>query len=782
MADQGPQLNSGNGTQTPRQQAAEATSAATAVAPRVHLNGHARPEAVEGVLTRHQTMAYKPNLPIYTFRDEYWSGPEFYWDVEAMQMHDCISTPLEYVKAPISQMQVKATASSSRVAKFLLDEWTKFKEMWIPVVQESGYSYGWHASEPVYAIERGLLVQNELHDFSARDAQPLVRGNQIVGVQVQNLSSNVRDLPGSDKGFPTKGFWYAHRPRAGRHYGTSQIRGAWKPWRRLTGRDGLEEVMDIGIHRYGTGNVVVKAPMEDVRATNQPPGQNRQSALERGREMAEAVKSGGAIVLPSTFDPNTNQPKWSLEAFQPDMKLNELIAGAEFLEKKCSKGIGFPPELLEAADTGSGFSGRLIPLQGFLMAQQRSAQNLFFAWFTQIGQPLIWWNFGRNAWAKPRVISLLQSYRTASQSLFGQMGQPGMPQQQGMPPQGPPQGLQAAPQMPPGGNGPPLPPQAAMPAGGQPQPGKVPYLGPRGGRGWRDQQGRVHYGAIMSTDSAAMNKAIRASEAAMNGEDAEKHLSILAKSLPDLTPEELDLLAQAIEESLTVEQPENKSARLADFSPSPQVDIRQTVQSAIRDVMMPLLQQMMLMGAKQQTPQPVVQQSPPIISVQTPPIHVPVTVQPQAVNVAPPSVTLSTQLPEHISNEVVETIAQMRDQQQEAATAFSERQDRADTAMQRVLDALSQQTQRTVEAITSMPVPVVNIPPQPPIVVNVPETVVNVSPPEVVVKMPEQQAMEVVPTYDETGKVTKVVKTPIGEQAEPVIEITESQVDIQRPE
>lgn len=543
MADNGVHLN-GNGTQTPRQQAAEEQSAAL-VEPRIHLNGN-RPAKVEQVLTSHQTYSYKPQLPIYGFRDEYWTGPEFYYDVEAMLMHDSISTPLEYVKSPLSQMQVAAKGSSTRVVQFILDEWTKFKEQWLPMVQHPGYAYGWMGAELVYKVERGRLVQDEFHDFAPRDCQPLVLNNVVHGVQIAGGGTiEESQLPGSVKGFPAKGFWYAHRAVYGKHYGQSQIRSAWRPWRRLTGRDGLEEVMDIACYRFGTGQTVVRAPLGDYKATNQPNGQTRQSAMERAREMAEHMKAGGAIALPSTVDEHGNK-EWDLDSFQPNMNLSELIAGAEYLEKKCSKAIGFPPELLEAADTGSGFSGRAIPLQGFLLAQQHVAQGLFFAWLRQIGEPLIWWNFGPNAWVKCKVISLLKTYRQMGQPQ-PPAGQPGVMPQPGQqqPGQGQPQAADAA--------------QGASDGGGQPAPPAntpgAPYFGPHGGRGHYDShgkvrydaQGRVHYTHQLSTSSEAALAAAQAVESGMNGEDAKRNLLRLANTLAELEDDELEAIEKALE-------------------------------------------------------------------------------------------------------------------------------------------------------------------------------------------------------------------------------------------
>jgi len=56
------------------------------------------------------------------------------------------------------------------------------------------------------------------------------------------------------------------------------------------------------------------------------------------------------------------------------------------------EGIGVPNELIEAAETGSGYSGRAIPLEGFLQGQQEIANALLQLFVTQCLRPLVYWN------------------------------------------------------------------------------------------------------------------------------------------------------------------------------------------------------------------------------------------------------------------------------------------------------------------------------------------------------------------------------------------------------
>lgn len=469
-----PPLFNGIHDRTPRQAAHQ-----EGVAPEnPPLNGH--PAKIEEQLSETLSAGYRPNLPVYYFRDEYFNPFDFYVDLEAMLRHDAIKTPLANVKAPVAQSQISVEANSTPVAKFLVSEWERFKQIWLPKVQDNAYPYGWMGAEVVYDVEDGKRVQSDFKDFGSRDVQPLVRNGSVVGVQVRNVPGGTLWLSGSDKGVPAKGFWYAHQATNGRHYGQSQIQAAWKPWRRLTGRDGLEEVQDIAAYRFGTGTVVIGYPAEDVKATNQAAtysSSGRISAQQRAQELGENAKAGGSIAIPTTTYPQSGNPKWTYTVEQAQTNIAELLEYDDALYQKCSKAIGWPPELTEASETGSGYSGRQIPLEGFLMTIQPTAQALFWAWFVQIGRPLVWWNFGPKAWVRPKVIPLLQTYKSS--------GQPGAQQQ--------------------------AQPDAAAAQTPQPQPepqpdaqGRIPYKGPRGGSGWKDAQGRIHY----ATGSSKLTKTL----------------------------------------------------------------------------------------------------------------------------------------------------------------------------------------------------------------------------------------------------------------------------------
>ena len=710
---------------------------------------NAMPAQVERQLETEMTMGYRPQLPVYGFRDENYYQLDFYFDLPSMLKHDCIKSPLANVKSPIGQMQVEIEASSSRVLKFTIAEWEKFHQQWICKVQESGYSHGWMGGEPVYGLERGVMTLTKFKDFAPRDVKPLtpggMKGGEVLGVHVSNVTGGAQELPGSAKGFPAKGFWYAHNPQYGSNFGRSQVEGAWKPYRRLTGRDGVEEIVDTAIYRYGTGTVVVGAPIEDTKATNQPGGPTRNSAMQRGQELGETLKAGGAVTLPTTKYPDGSN-RWTLDFEQPQTNIPELLQADELLYTKCSKAIGWPPELTEASDTGSGFSGRMIPLQAFLMSQQPTAQGLFQAWFNQIGLPLIWWNYGPHAWARCTVVSLLKSYRQAAQP------QAPTPPPQAMPGAGAPE-------------------QPGMPAQGQteaPTPqaplGKTPYVGPRNGHGWKDPQGRVHYGPMLSTGSYAFD---RSREAIMDDTDAHSTLLRLAKHLPDLSDEELAELERNVIPEIAITEEKQPGLTIE--------AVRGEVESVFAEALKPIRkmqEELMTLSTRPVAPAPVSAPAPQpnVVNVTTPDIHF----------TAPASPPISISIP--MSGEVSDRIAEIAGQIVETQEMIKQRQAEMHTLATGQKDATLAALEQLREQIAAMPAPVVHVDAP---VVNIPKTpapIVHVAAPVVRVTLPEQSAVRVVPEYNEDGSVKSVDRIPIGKDGKAAIDVTPAVVDIEYEE
>lgn len=381
----------------------------------------ARADVVK-VLQEELGVGHKPVHPGVAFWDGSSDLPNLWQmltDAEAMLAHSRVSICLDYYKSGIAGAEFELEdASSPEVGAFGL---TLLRRFWQHSREkaQATYDYGRGGYEVLYDVEDGRLVNTGLGRFFPLDCTVLTRKKQYVGVRVRNAGRQERaghlDLWGPQK-VPAKGFWFAHHTRYSRFYGIPQLYPAWRPWRRLAGRDGAEEIVDGGVYRFAYMGPLVRYPLED----NMPrpngggggvsygkdgqPVNNR----DKAREFGENAKAGVTVAMSSRRDDKNNYI-WDVEWPDHTLDPSALIAYTDNLEKAISLGIGVPPELLEASEVGSGYSGRAIPMEAFYVGQQSNAENLVTAWYEQIGEPLARWNYGPEAWFKLKVKPLLET-------------------------------------------------------------------------------------------------------------------------------------------------------------------------------------------------------------------------------------------------------------------------------------------------------------------------------------------------------------------------------------
>ncbi len=401
------------------------------------------------------TQGYRPTLPLWAmFTTDV--APQLYLlrDVELMMIHPVCLNALNYFKAGISGAEFEVESDNPAADLFIMDQCVRYWDRGVPKIQ-AGYEYGWIGCENMFSDRDGPLMWDDLIHFSPRDCFLLTQDTRPVGVRVKNIYSQpqlqddaIHDIARRQSGFakpvgvadlwtatdtiPAKGLWYAHNPRYSQWYGQSQFLGAWKPWRRLAWKDGAETVIDGGVYRYAYAGMQVDYPEEDyavpigtsVPATTlDSQGRPRRFARDIARQIAEQAKTGAACGVPTTKYPPElgGGDKWKITWPKNVLNVSSLIEYIKYLIGQIREGIGVPGELFEAGETGSGYSGRAIPLEGFLMLQQRLADALLKLFVEQVLRQLVLWNFGPVKW-KVKVKPLLESKRKIQ---MGQQAQPG---------------------------------------------------------------------------------------------------------------------------------------------------------------------------------------------------------------------------------------------------------------------------------------------------------------------------------------------------------------------
>lgn len=501
------------------------------------------------------TIGYKPTLPYSLFFNE--DGvPQLYAlrDIEFMAQHPHAYMAMQYFKAGVFGAEFEIKAENPEVADFVTQTIDRFWSVGVKKVQH-GYDYGWIGCEAMYREDSGLIKWDHFIDFAPRDTFVLTKDNEFAGVRVKNVQNRGQvDLWPERENIPAKGFWYAHKPRFNAFYGSSQYSAAWRAWRRLATKDSAEFVVDMSVYRFGVAGPTFRFPPASYRKGVESPLNNTWvSGRDMARQYIEQAKAGAGQALPSTKYPKElgGDYQWSLDWPDHTINVTGILEYIKYLCDEMSYGIGVPPELLQASETGSGYSGRAIPMESFLMAQQQLADAMLEQFIKQILRPLVHFNYGA-AKFEAKVASLLKTRQKQGQQQ-GQPGQPGMPGQAGSGQQPPGQDVGAMPGQDPS--------QAGAQPGAQPtgqssggHSGTV-YTGKRGGKGWIDPKGKVHYGEFSLEDISDKIVAL----AKMSKEDRQSMQARGARLLSLATGQQLE----GLDNYLKIRQELVKRARAA---------------------------------------------------------------------------------------------------------------------------------------------------------------------------------------------------------------------------
>ncbi len=350
-------------------------------------------------------------------------------DIESMKATPRCNITMGYHKSAIADVEFEVKkASSPAVGDWALAELQKFWERCLDTVQHA-WDWGWMGGEPIYEVCDGYLSIDRLDDFHAGDVTALTDDcDRFAGVRVKPVrGKGAVDLWAASPICPAKGFWYAHNRHWNRWYGRTQFYGAWRPWRRYAYPDGAEDMVGGAYYRLGYRGPMVRYPKGDeVRHGSGPNAVQFDRNRDKARQIAEWAKAGASFTMPSDWDPDAGQYKWTVDFPTQSFDGKNLIDWLDFLLRQIDAGIGVPTELIEAMSSGSGYSGRKIPMEAFLATQTRNARNVVRAWYDQLGAPLLRWNFGPEAYAYVTVKSLLEVQRkqAAAKPEEGGGGQP----------------------------------------------------------------------------------------------------------------------------------------------------------------------------------------------------------------------------------------------------------------------------------------------------------------------------------------------------------------------
>lgn len=295
--------------------------------------------------------------------------------------------------AALAPAKIEVECKDARVREFIGRQWDTLWGKHSPVLLRTKH-YGFNGIQLGFETDKEtrLLEIDGVKEFDPMDVRPIVHKGQPVGFRVVSNQVEHRKYGNvSQVLYAPRAVWLRNEPIAGRICGTSVLRGSYSPW--------YEKYMPGGALKTRQLRMIKDAYMGDTvyypfdRSITLPDGGGEVSWRDVIRQAIEARRSGAAMLLPMLYDENGNR----LVEHNPPQDTGDPKAIFQWIDdsdRDIWRGLRVFEEVIQAADTGSGFSGRSVPMMMFLASCQDELNDLLQGLVTFALQPLVFHNFG----------------------------------------------------------------------------------------------------------------------------------------------------------------------------------------------------------------------------------------------------------------------------------------------------------------------------------------------------------------------------------------------------
>lgn len=313
-------------------------------------------------------------------------------DVERMRRDPQVQMGLRILRAPLAGVKWKIKAADQEVGKFVASQVRRFWRTSLLKCLRM-FEYGFAAGEVSYTLRDNKIHFADLLDFHPYDARPLeftdgTRAGRFAGLRVRLGGGRGRRSSDVDIG-PRHAFWIANEPEYGALYGRPRLAGAFLPYQEKRGRKGAIDARRLWYVKNAYHSGVMRHPFGEVTLEDG----TLMSYQDLARQILEKFETGGVLVLPNDRDDAGNY-LWEYEPPKTHGDLKDVRDYPKDLDQEILKGLGIPPELVDAATVGSGYSGRAIPAQWFFTSLDETVAHVLQTFERLILHGLVRLNYG----------------------------------------------------------------------------------------------------------------------------------------------------------------------------------------------------------------------------------------------------------------------------------------------------------------------------------------------------------------------------------------------------
>ena len=351
-----------------------------------------------------------------------------YWDVPRMMRDPWVNFLVSLWSSPFQQVVWTAKANRQDVAKFVDSTLKVFWQKHLPPLLRKYFQYGYAPGGLEYCVKKNRweledIQKIEPHDARAHEFQGKHRG------KFAGFTTNSTVFVGAPYAF-----WFAGFTEVGVHYDRPPIAGMFDPWLEANTRGGAKHLRQLKNRKFAIAPTVVYYP----------PGQSAyvdrsgNTALRDNQEIAlsaiEHIDSGANIAIESVYDDKGHR-MFEISRVSGGTESPSVDQYPKDLKQEMCEGARIPWEVVQAAESGSSFGGRRIPMLAWLGSCDEMATLIVQAFQKQCLDHLVRINFGRGAEFEIELVSLVKQAKEEDKGGPGQQSQGG-----GQPPPQPQQG------------------------------------------------------------------------------------------------------------------------------------------------------------------------------------------------------------------------------------------------------------------------------------------------------------------------------------------------------
>ena len=357
-----------------------------------------------------------------------------FFDVPRMMRDPRVRFTLRLWRSPFQQVKWKVKAESDAVTRFVDSTFRRFWRRSVPRMLHRYCQFGFAPAAAEWCVRRGKVRLDRVQVVEPRDATPLVfdRGRHAGRMAGFRLTAR----GGARCVTAPHAIWYAGQQEYGAFHDAPLLAGMYDPWAEKNTRGGALDTRRLGHWKYAFSGDVIRHPKgtQNFGTDEQPQVRDNQDVA---REALESIYSGSGLTLSN--EPNQGMPgeyAWKVERGGSNVNLPALLEYPKQLDAEITTGGGIPPEVLEAAEVGSGWSGRMISLLTFFGSIDEFVGPMVDA-FEPACRYATTANFGPRAYWELEPVPLTDALKEAAGSgPGGGEGPNPLPGLLGMPPKG----------------------------------------------------------------------------------------------------------------------------------------------------------------------------------------------------------------------------------------------------------------------------------------------------------------------------------------------------------